>query len=273
VHVFNADRCSYTRGEPALTSAVDWIDKVTRYADAALVAAHVNALFVMAITKRFPEGMLPTARPSQASTETSDEGFKQEKLGPGLIYECGVGEDARAIAPAHPSADFDPFILRCLSFIGRPLCFPLTYVSGDFAGATYMNMRFALDLTRDNFIQEQEEVIVPLLHRWHRWQMERWIQSELNGAPEDWYKRLIRPKRWRYIDALKDAQADILLMEKRLKSRRHIMGDRGYDFDEETDEMMADERILKDKGLAPVATEPAGGSDDGDDKEDDEERQ
>lgn len=248
-HVFNTDRFSYTRGEPALTSAVDWIDKLTRYADAALVAAHMQACFSIFIEKQSPLPGLP--QPTKgAALDTSDSGYAHTKIEPGMIWDANPGDKAYGLNATQPTPVFDSFILRCLSFIGRPLCFPLTYVSGDFSGATYMNMRFALDLTRDNFMQEQDEVLVPLLHRWHRWQMERWIAAgELKNPPPDWPRRLIRCKRWRYIDLLKDAQADILLLQNQLKSRRHIMGDRGDDFDEETDEMAEDRKILKQKGL------------------------
>ncbi len=256
-HVFNTDRFSYTRGEPALTSAVDWIDKLTRYADAALVAAHMQACFSIFIEKQGPDPALPVPTSGQP-LDTSDSGYDHTKIEPGMIWEgANKGDKAYGLNASQPTPVFDQFILRCLSFIGRPLCFPLTYVSGDFSGATYMNMRFALDLTRDNFMQEQDEVLVPLLHRWHRWQMERWIaDGSLKNPPEDWSKRLIRCKRWRYIDLLKDAQADILLLENKLKSHRHIMGDRGDDFDEETDEMMEDRKLLQEKGLLEE-TQPA----------------
>ncbi|MFH1574533.1 MAG: phage portal protein [Acidobacteriota bacterium] len=270
-HVFNTDRFSYTRGEPALTSAVDWIDKLTRYADAALVAAHMQACFSIFIEKQSPLPGLPQPA-SAVALDTSDSGYSHTKIEPGMIWDANPGDKAYGLNATQPTPVFDSFILRCLSFIGRPLCFPLTYVSGDFSGATYMNMRFALDLTRDNFMQEQDEVLVPLLHRWHRWQMERWIASgELKNPPEDWYKRLIRCKRWRYIDLLKDAQADILLLENQLKSRRHIMGDRGDDFDEETDEMAEDNKVLKAKGLLaekPQAEDAERGDEDGKDEGD-----
>ena len=59
-HVFNPKRFSYTRGEPALTSAVETIDKVTRYFDAELVAANVNACLSIFITHEDELG-LPVA--------------------------------------------------------------------------------------------------------------------------------------------------------------------------------------------------------------------
>jgi lambda family phage portal protein len=262
-HVFNSDRFSYTRGEPALTSAVDWIDKVTRYADATLVAAHVQACYSIFIKKQSPEGSLPTPTPSGASSDTSEAGHRNYKLEPGMIWEGEPGDEAEALSSTQPNSVFDAYILRCLSFIGRPLCFPLPYISGDFSGATYMNMRFALDMARDNHMQEQDEVLVPFLHRWHRWQMEQWIRTELKKAPADWDRRLIRCKRWPYIDRLKDAQADILLMQNLLKSHRRVMSDRGDDFEEEVADMAEDRKILVSKGLLAASPDPAGGGEDG----------
>ena len=60
-----------------------------------------------------------------------------------MIYECAPGEDAKAIAAQRPNSEFDPFILRCLMFICRPMCMPLMLATLDYSGATFMNARIA----------------------------------------------------------------------------------------------------------------------------------
>jgi len=248
-HVWNPDRVSYTRGEPILTSAIDWIDKLTRYADAELVAAHVNALFVMALTKRFPEGMLPAVRPNQASTATSEEGFKQAKLGPGLIYECAPGEDAKAIAAQRPNSEFDPFILRCLTFICRPMCMPLMLATLDYSGATFMNARIAYQEAWDNWKDEQNLVVKPLVSRIWRWKVEQWIARGELTAREDAFAHEVVCKRWPYVDPYKEAMADKVDLENGTNTRTAICARSGRDYRDVVRERVRELKIEQQEGL------------------------
>ena len=248
-HVFNPDRVSYTRGEPVLTSAIDWIDKLTRYADAELVAAHVNALFVMALTKRFPEGMLPTVRASQASTSRSAEGFKQEKLGPGLIYECAPGEDAKAIAAQRPSSEFDPFILRCLMFICRPMCMPLMLATLDYSGATFMNARIAYQEAWDNWKDEQNLVIKPLVSRIWRWKVAQWIARGDLSPKDDAFAHEVICKRWPYVDPYKEAMSDKVDLENGTNTRTAICARSGRDYRDVVRERVREQKIEEQEGL------------------------
>ncbi len=248
-HVFNPDRVSYTRGEPVLTSAIDWIDKLTRYADAELVAAHVNALFVMALTKRFPEGMLPTVRPSQASNATSAEGFKQEKLGPGLIYECAPGEDAKAIAAQRPNSEFDPFILRCLMFICRPMCMPLMLATLDYSGATFMNARIAYQEAWDNWRDEQNLVIKPLVSRIWRWKVAQWIARGDLSPKDDAFAHEVICKRWPYVDPYKEAMSDKVDLENGTNTRTAICARSGRDYRDVVRERVREQKIEEQEGL------------------------
>jgi len=255
-HVWNPDRISYTRGEPALTPAVDWIDKLTRYADAELVAAYVNAIFVMALTKRFPEGMLPGLQSSPTAVETSEEGFRKQKLGAGMIYEYAAGEDAKAISAQHPTSQFDPFILRCLMFVGRCLCLPLMHVTLDYSGATYMNARIANQPAHRKWRSEQSFVVKPWASRWYLWQTQRDIeQGLLAPAPEDWRRHEVYCQRWPYVDPVKEAQAEQLDLENGVTDPIWICASRGRDYRDVVRGRVMARKIEQQEGLDTQSVE------------------
>ena len=260
-HVWNPDRVSYTRGEPILTSAIDWIDKLTGYANAAVVAAKVNALFVMALTKRFPEGSLPAIRQTANPPAFSEEGFKQEKLGAGLIYECAPGEDAKAIAAQHPSSEFDSFILRCMMFICRPMCLPLMLATLDYSGATFMNARIAYQEAWDNWKDEQNLVIKPLVSRIWRWKVAQWIARGDLSPRDDAFAHEVICKRWPYVDPYKEAMSDKVDLENGTNTRTAICARSGRDYRDVVRERVREQKIEEQEGL--VAASQGQGTEDG----------
>jgi len=248
-HVFNPDRVSYTRGEPILTSAIDWIDKLYGYANAALVAAKVNALFVMALTKRFPEGTLPSIRQTANPPSFSEEGFKQEKLGAGLIYECAPGEDAKAIAAQHPSAEFESFFLRCLMVVARPLCLPLMLATLDYSGATFMNARIAYQEAWDQWKDEQNLVVKPLVSRIWRWKVQQWLARGELAPREDAFEHEVVCKRWPYVDPYKEAMADKVDLENGTNTRTAIVARTGRDYRDVVREQVRERKTEQQEGL------------------------
>ena len=221
-HVWNADRFSYTRGEPALTSAVEDIDKVTRYKDAELVAAHVNACLSIFVTRN-DELTIPQAYTQGVSrTGETDDGVKLQKIEPGEIHHLAPGEGINAVVPTRPPAAFEPFVLRSLMFIGRPLCLPLMLVTLDFSGATYMNARIAYQAAQKAFRREQEHVVKPMVSRIYTWWLARKMAAGQIRERSDAFAHEVICQRWPYVDPYREAQADKLELENKTTSRSQI---------------------------------------------------
>lgn len=266
-HVFNPEQFSNTRGEPALTSAVNFIDRLTDYTDAELVAAKVNACLALWVTTTDEYG-LPSAYTKGVSSSGEDaDGSKLQKIEPGMVWYGGPGEDAKPILPARPTQAFDPFVTRMMMFIGRPLCLPLMLVTLDYSGATYMNARIAYQEARAHWEDEQNEVVVPLVRRIWRWFIDRAIAEKKLTARADQYRAEIKPKRWPYIDPFKEAQGDKQQLENGTTTRSQIIARQGGDFkdliDERKRELDYETKVLGDRASA------AKGKDDETDKETD----
>jgi lambda family phage portal protein len=254
-HIFNPDRFSYSRGEPVLTSSIDAIDKLSKYIDAELVAAAVNACFSAFVTRNEP-----SAEWNQiGETSTNEQGRveRQEKLEPGMIMYGEQGEDIKAIGQTRPGTLFDPFVLRLLSMIGRPLCMPLMLITLDFAGATFMNARIAYQKAQENWLVEQNLVVKPFVSRVWKWKIGQFIEDGRLAASDEFDKHEIVCHRWPYVDPTREAQAAELNLKNRTTTLREICGGQGKDWKEDVDQGIEERAYIaaKEKEKLPLNNE------------------
>ena len=144
----------------------------------------------------------------------------------------------------------NPAILRTLSLLGtmHPLAsVPTDYCAGLFGLHYKAVQRWFTDT-----------VITPVF--------EGWLETNiLNGtinlpaakldkfnAP-DW-----KPRRWAWVDPLKDQQASILAVVNHLKSKRQVISESGGDIEDVFRDIKKDEELAEDVGLEkPSESEPS----------------
>lgn len=243
-HVFNPERCSQSRGEPALTSSINYIDMLGDYVEAELVAAKVNACFSMFVAQESP------TLPDSWEQETNSEGKveRREKIEPGIIQYGLPGEKPYGIGQVRPGTQFDPFIMRMLMFIGRPLCLPMALISLDYSGATFMNMRLAYNEARDNWTNEQDDILKPLVSRIYRSRIEQWVNKGLLKSRDDMFAAELFCRKWPYVDPFREAQADSLQLENRTTTRTAICARQGDDFRDVEDLRQKEEKLIPAPG-------------------------
>jgi len=256
-HIFNADRFSCSRGEPVLISAVDMIDKLFGYIDAELVAAKINACFPMMITTKDTSGMPPPFTKGVSTSGKDEFNRPLEKIDPGMIWHGEPGEKADAIGASRPVSAFDPFVLKIMMIIGSPVNMPLMLITGDYAGATFMNSRVAYQEARDTWYDEQELVIKPFLRRLYILKQQQWIKRKALTERKDSGRFEILCKRWPYVDPFKEAKADEVQLRNGTTTRTTICARQGHDFKDLTDQRAEEEKYLEEKKivLVPPKTE------------------
>lgn len=232
-HVFNPGRITQSRGEPALVSVIDWIDKLTGYIDTTLIAAKVQACFTMFISRKSAISEWGSEDQQAAVLTDMGTGHYYEKMEPGQIMYGETDESAQGIGQTHPSSEFDPFVNRMLTFIGRPLCMPLMLVTLDYSGATFMNARIAYQECRAGWQIEQEIVVKPFVSRVWRWKINEWINRRLLGDRLDKFRHEVRCQRWPYVDPFREAEADRQQLENLTTTRTQVCARLGSDFEEE----------------------------------------
>jgi capsid protein len=249
-HMFNPDRFSHSRGEPALMTCLDELQKLVKYLDAEQVAAIINACFCMFISSENEYGIPDTYTGGSSSDgRDSDTQTRYEKMTPGQIMYGNSNEKPYGIGQARPGTSFDPYILRMLSIIGRPLCMPLMLVSLDFSGATFMNARLAYDEVRENWRGEQIETVVPFASRTWQWHINRMIRKKVLTDIPDKYAHEVFCRKWPYIDPWKEAKAEEQFLRNRTECRTDMAAARGKDIIEvEAKRKIEDERIIESGG-------------------------
>lgn len=252
-HHFNPARFSQSRGEPVLAPSIKYIDYLAGYIDAELVAAKVNACFSAFVTKKDAISGFPLSNVGGTGGTGVTDGkgnlARREKIEPGIIEYLQPGEGVEGVGMTHPGTMFDPFVLRMLTLIGRPLCIPLMLITLDFSGATFMNARIAYQKVQEAWMIEQNVLLKQFASRVWRWKIDQWIAAGLLKDREDKYKHEIKCNRWPYVDPYKEAVADEQQLKNGTTTRTKITSRQGDDFKDLMDEREKEEKIITDKKL------------------------
>jgi capsid protein len=133
---------------------------------------------------------------------------------------------------------------------------PLVMVTGDFSGATFMNMRIAYQKAQDNWKGEQYESLVPLGRRTWKWHIDRNIADgnlDISWLPNPNQKYRVDPipRVWPYVDPEKEANANKIQLENRTTTRKEICAGEGR----ESDEVSA--QLDKENAAIPPIVPPA----------------
>lgn len=251
-HMFDSERFSQSRGEPVLTSSIKFIDTLCDYIDAELVAAKVQACFSMFVAT---SGDMPDPYTGGISDTGRDTDENQlEKMEPGIISYGEPGQTPHGVGMTRPSSPFDPFVLRILTFIGRPLCMPLMLMTGDFSGATFMNARLAYQKVQEEWEAQQDNIIKPFISRVWRWKLQRLSDNkDIKVKNEKLRKKIFRHeilcKRWPYVDPWKEAKADEQEIQNGTLDPIEVCARQGRDFEEVTKNMVRANKIRQKEDL------------------------
>lgn len=145
LHLIHRQRIGQSRGVPYLAPVVTAFKSVSRYTEAEIEAAVLNACF--AIIGESPTGDSPLKSAAQASgNATTPGGLKKADVEwePGLMLEGFLpGETIQSFSAARPNAGFDPFVQAILRQVGTALELPFELLVKHFT-ASYSAARAAL---------------------------------------------------------------------------------------------------------------------------------
>lgn len=249
---FSPRRFSQSRGQPALTPSIKYIDYLSGYIDAELVAAKINACFSVFITKKdSPVGFnnLPIGNTTVRGGGSGGNLARVEKIEPGMIEYGQPGEDVKGVGMTRPSTEFDPFVLRMLTLIGRPLCMPLMLITLDFSGATFMNARIAYQKVQTKWLKEQEFILKPFSSRMWNFKIAQWILEKKLTAKDSAFRHEVLCNRWPYVDPYRESQADKQELENKTITRTRIAARKGDDFEDVVDELAREEEYIASKKI------------------------
>ena len=144
LHLIDVARIGQTRGVPILAPVIDTLRQISKYSEAELSAALVNAMLAVYIER-------PTDDPANGiqpwdEDEKGTPPWEREdnyRLGTGTWINGAPGEKLQVVNANRPSDHFDPFFLACIKQIGMALGIPFEVLISHFS-SSYSASRAAL---------------------------------------------------------------------------------------------------------------------------------
>lgn len=270
LHVFDRERPSQTRGIPYLAPVIEALKELGDYTAAEVRAAVVSAMFTVFV-KGAPT---PDAGPLASSGAGGADGRDEIELGAGAVIDLAEGEDIVTANPGRPNPQFDAFVTAFLRHVGVALELPFELLIKHFT-SSYSASKAALEMAYHRFRRVRSWFVRRFVEPVYGWFLEEAILEGRIIAPGFFDDPAIRAAWMRAtwsgpvrisLDPKKDAEADKIDIEMRVKTRQQVLTERtGGDFDVKVEQSRREEAALAELAT-PVDTIPPA---DPDDEEDD----
>lgn len=233
-------------GVPWMASSMFHLSMLSGYMEAEVTAARIAAAKMGFFTKtETGEGYQGEGEDVFGDTITSAE--------PGTFEQLGVGVDFKAFDPQHPNGQFGNFVKSCLRSISSGLGVSYTSLSSDLEGVNYSSIRAGLLEEREEWKTLQgwyiDHVMKPIFREWLSYA----LLSDALQLPATKLSKFEsvewKPRRWSWVDPLKDTQANVLQIENGLKSRRSCVSEAGGDFEKFVEEIAQDNQFAEQNGV------------------------
>jgi len=245
IHPFISDRVSQTRGTPWFVSSMTGLQMLSGYQEAELVAARVSASKM---------GFLIKDRADNYVGEIDENGQPSMNVEPGAIEQLPEGTTFQEWNPSHPTGNYSGFVKSCLRGISAGLGISYSTLANDLEGVNYSSIRAGVLDEREFYKAIQtwmiDSVVRPIF--------EGWLETNiLNGTLNLPAAKLDKfnqphwlPRRWAWVDPLKDQQASILAVENLYKSKSEVVAESGGDYEETLKQIKKDEELADQLGLS-----------------------
>lgn len=252
LHLYMPERAGQTVGHPWLVSAMAGLNMLERYQEAELVAARAGA-----------------AQAGFFETETSEEfqGDGKDDLGnqtmevePGVFRQLPKGIKFTPYNPTHPTTAYGDYVKAVLRQIASGLGVSYVTLANDLEGVNFSSIRAGLLEEREEWKRIQNWFIThfcqPIFLEWLPYAIMsgkvRLPMSKLEKFSDHEWK----PRRWPWVDPLKDVEAQILAINNRLRSPQDVLSEQGKDGETVLQEIKEWGIMEKDMGLPPLTVAP-----------------
>lgn len=243
-------RPGQTRGVTALAPILGTITQHGDLQFAQLVKAQCAAAY--AILHEYEQGIdvpgVDATMGDSSSIGYTGGSVDEMELGPAMEYFGVPGERLSGFSPNIPNSEFFPHTKLIMTFIAVNLDMPLNLLLLDPSDTNFSGWRGATDQAQRAWAYKQRQIIKSWYSPLYSWKVEQWAKTDpyvkrFAGAP-GLLRHEFNPPYWPYIEPLKDAQGDALIVERRLNSRRKLLARRGLDIEEVDRENIADQARL-----------------------------
>jgi len=271
LHRFLPEWVWQTRGVPPMSASLQRLNMLSGYQDAELTAARAGAAKMGFYVS--PDGAGPQV---DATVDAAGHGDFIEEAEPGTFGVLPEGYDFRPWDPQHPNTAYGDFVKDMLRGLAGGLGVSYNSLANDLEGVNFSSLRQGAIEERAVWMLLQDCLIDAVLEPIYR----AWLTSALlagaitvSGKPlkpelEEKYRRVSwQPRRWPWVDPLKEAQANELAIKLRAKSISEVIRDQGRDPEDVWQEIARERQRLAQLGIpydeaASAASSASGGGND-----------
>jgi len=244
IHRFLPERVGQRRGIPHMATVLQRMAMFDGMEVAALVAARQGAARPAFVV----EGDTQTT----ATGAEGDEGTEREwEVTPGILQTLEEGSQVQTVDWPYPSDVYGPFQKAMALSMATGLLCSYAGLTGDLQGTSYSSIRSGrldeLDVFRMLQIWESEALNAGVFRDWAEIAVLAGMVELAPGLPVSMDRLTAiergatwRPRRWEWIDPLKDAQAWALAIKHGWTSVSAVIRERGDDADEVLEELKSD---------------------------------
>lgn len=120
LHIMEHEYIDQARGEPGLAPVIEPLQQITKYSQAELTAAVINAMMAVFIERENPDEL----DTESAYSDEKKEPAPRPEIQAGIWIEGAPGEKPQVLDPKRPSSQFDPFFTATMKQIGMALELP-----------------------------------------------------------------------------------------------------------------------------------------------------
>ena len=143
LHVMEHERIDQARGVPILAPVIETIKQISKYSEAEIAAAVVNAVLAVFIKRPVPDDTTPVDYGVDEEDSVKPWENTDYQLGSGTWIDGAPGEELQVVNAARPSNQFDPFFLATMKQVGMALELPFEILIKHFS-SSYSASRAAL---------------------------------------------------------------------------------------------------------------------------------
>lgn len=261
IHVFKQEAPEQVRGLPWMHAGMTLLNHLSGYQEAAVVAARVGAAKMGFFTT--PDGSASALQDGADQLESDGPDIPYTEAAPGEFGVLPEGTTFNSFNPDYPHQMFAEFVKATLRGIGSAWNVAYHSLGNDLEGVSFSSIRSGTLEERDQWMATQQWFIAAF----HERIFKEWLKSALafgqvtlsNGSAlpliglNKFSKHIWQPRRWQWVDPLKDMQANELAMRLRLKPPQQICAELGMDLEDVLVQIKAAEDMAEKIGLPKSA--------------------
>lgn len=275
LHVMDSERPDQYRGVPYLAQIIEPLLQLRRFTESELMAALVQSFYTAFIITETNPAELPFNETGagdvdgeEAPTDTISDDENEYEMGPGTVVHLKKGETVQFGNPNIPSASFEVFITTLCRMMGAALEIPADVLLKKF-DASYSASRGALQEAWEAFKMRRKWFVDGFCQPVYEIWLAEAVALGRIKAPGFFDDPLLRDAwcgaRWigpvqGSLDPKKEAEADLLLINKGIKTHEQVTRERGGgDWQENMEQLAIENAMLAAAGGGQVkTTSPSG---------------